>query len=149
MDREIVEQIRRFNRFYSSVIDVFDFYSIHPVLTDIECRILYEITEHSDITAKELIDIIHVDRGYLSRVLAKLEKEGYIVRTEAESDRRRKKLSMTEKGREALRLCVENANKNTEEQFGRLPDEALEKVVTAMRMIQEAFSDLRTESGAI
>lgn len=139
MDRKIAEQIRKFNRFYTGTVGLFDYYSIHPVLTDIECRILYEIRDHEDVSARELIEIIHVDRGYLSRILAKLEREGYIVRTESAQDRRRKNLYMTEKGEEALRLCIENANKNTEEQFGTLSDEALDKIVGAMKMIQEVF----------
>ena len=62
MDINIVEQIRRFNRFSSGVIDVYDFYSIHPVLSDIDCRILYDIAAHSDVNARALIDIIHVAR---------------------------------------------------------------------------------------
>ena len=139
MDINIVEQIRRFNRFYSGVIDVYDFYSIHPVLSDIECRILYEIAEHSDVNARELIDIIHVDRGYLSRVLSRLERDNYIIRTESAHDRRVKNLYMTDKGMEALRLCIDKANRNTKEQFGSLSEEALAKVVGAMNTIEEAF----------
>lgn len=140
MDRNFSEEIRKFNRFYSGAIGLFDFYSIHPTLTDVECRILYEIMDHEKITAKELSDIIHIDRGYLSRTLAKLEKNGYIVRHESEIDRRYKNLELTEKGKEARRLCIENANKNTDIQFGQLSREELEKIIGAMRLIQDIFT---------
>lgn len=139
MDRKTSEEIRKFNRFYSSAIGIFDFYSIHPILSDIECRILYEIMECANITAKELLEIIHIDRGYLSRTLAKLEKDGYIVRAESEIDHRCKNIELTDKGKEALSLCIENANKNSEIQFGGLSEEDLEKIIGAMRLIQEVF----------
>lgn len=140
MDRNASEEIRKFNRFYSSAIGIFDFYSIHPVLSDIECRILYEIMECKNITAKELLEILHIDRGYLSRTLAKLEKNGYIVRAESEIDHRRKNIELTDKGKEALSLCIENANINSENQFGGLSDEDLDKIIGAMRLIQEVFT---------
>lgn len=140
MDSVFTEEIRKFNRFYSGAIGFFDLYSIHPTLSDIECRIIYEIMEHEKITAKELNDILHIDRGYLSRTLKKLEKERYIFRHESKIDRRYKILMLTEKGKEAAQLSVENANKNTNLQFGHLSEAELEKIIWAMRIIQDTFT---------
>lgn len=96
--------------------------------------------EHEKITAKDLNDILHIDRGYLSRTLKKLEKEGYIFRHESKIDRRYKILVLTEKGKEAAQLSVENANKNTDLQFGHLSEAELEKIIWAMRIIQDTFT---------
>lgn len=139
MDREISEGIRAFNRFYSGVIDLFDTYSIHPELTDLEGRILYEIDSHEGLTARDLIDILHIDRGYLSRIMTKLEKDGYIARYASRSDRRQKDLALTEKGREALSLCVDNANRNVGIQFDGLSDESMRQIVAAMRDIEQIY----------
>lgn len=146
MSTDFTEEIRKFNRFYFGVVEAFDFYSIHPFLTDLECRVLYEIMDHEEITAKELIDIIRIDRGYLSRTLSKLEHNGYIVRREAVIDRRYKNLELTEKGKNELKLCVENANKNTYMQFGQLSEEDLKKIIGAMRLIQDIMTSKQTST---
>ncbi len=137
MDKRIAEEIRRFNRFYMDTVSFFDLHSIHPSMSDFECRILYEIREKSDITAKELSDALHIDRGYMSRTLAKLEKTGCIVRNESDIDRRRKHMRLTKKGRDVVELSIENANNNTQTQFGYLSEEDIDKVIGAMQLIEE------------
>ena len=136
MEKSIAEEIRKFNRFYMSTISVFDSHSVHPELSSLVCRILYEIEEGKDITAKEIADIMHLDRGYLSRTLTRLEKLGCIVRDESGIDRRCKHLRLTDKGRADLELSIENANDNTQYQFGYLSKDQLKQVVGAMQFIQ-------------
>ncbi|WP_461208355.1 bifunctional helix-turn-helix transcriptional regulator/GNAT family N-acetyltransferase [Desulfocurvus sp. DL9XJH121] len=95
--------LRRFSRFYTRVLGLF-----HPGLlgserTLLEARILYEICADQGRSSADLARGLGVDRGYLSRVVARLVRAGLVTRPEGHAGRRGVPLSPTPRGREALR----------------------------------------------
>lgn len=60
------------------------------------------LSEHSDVTQKELGEGLGITPASLSEVLAKLERKGYIERFKDEADRRFIRVRLTEEGEAAL-----------------------------------------------
>jgi DNA-binding MarR family transcriptional regulator len=62
-------------------------------------RILYFVGQYPGMTVSELLDILHVTKQSLSRVLGQLMREGFVVQKTGTVDRRQRLLHLTDKGR--------------------------------------------------
>ena len=76
-----IQTIRRFNRFYTRKIGLLDETMLSTKFKLTEARILYEIGYREATTAKQLIEELGLDGGYMSRTSGKLTKRGYISKT--------------------------------------------------------------------
>ena len=76
MDR--IEEVRRFNRFYTREIGVLDRSHLHSEFSLVAVRLLYELAHWDDVprdpaTATDIGRDLLLDAGYLSRLLRDLE----------------------------------------------------------------------------
>jgi DNA-binding MarR family transcriptional regulator/GNAT superfamily N-acetyltransferase len=92
-------QLRHFNRFYTRAIGVLDrgLYGTGRSLA--EARVLYELADGTAVTAGDLTRRLAMDAGFLSRMLARFEREGLIERRRSETDGRVSHLVLTDIGR--------------------------------------------------
>ncbi|KAL1409186.1 hypothetical protein Q8F55_006016 [Vanrija albida] len=95
-----IHAIRAFNRFYTRRAGVLDPYLKSDMsLTDV--RVLYEIHHGSGrITASDIAKTIGHDNGYLSRILKRFEKSGWVSRRPNPADARQSLLALTAAGEE-------------------------------------------------
>ena len=98
MKKKIIPEIRAFNRWYTTLIGLLDRHLPYSDRSLAEVRLLFEINAGQPIQASQLIDILHIDKSYLSRLLKKLEKEKLIAKKISPGDARVSLLSLTEKG---------------------------------------------------
>lgn len=63
-------------------------------------RVIYFVGRNPNITVTELLEILKITKQSLSRVLSTLVEEGFIDQRADPSDRRRKLLTLTDKGKE-------------------------------------------------
>ena len=61
-------------------------------------RVIHFVGRHPGIRVAELLDILRITKQSLGRVLKELIDTGYVLQREGETDRRRRLLSLTEKG---------------------------------------------------
>ena len=61
-------------------------------------RVIYFVGRNPGITVSDLLAILKITKQSLSRVLSHLVEEGYIVQRTGETDRRQRKLTLTDKG---------------------------------------------------
>jgi DNA-binding MarR family transcriptional regulator len=95
---EHVARIRAFNRFYTSIIGLLDNY-LDSEFSLTEVRIMYELHHHPDgMTASNLIDLLNLDKGYLSRLLQTLEKKKLVLKKQSERDGRVFQVQLSPKG---------------------------------------------------
>lgn len=67
-------------------------------LNDSEYESLRYIIKHNDCIASDIKDYLNVDKALLTRIVKKLETEGYITVASSEDDKRKKILRATSKG---------------------------------------------------
>src|SRR5690606_32098791 len=102
MNEQYVSKIRAFNRFYTSIIGLLNKYLLDSSFTLPEVRVMYEIDSKGMISSKEIIQTMGIDKGYLSRILIKLQKQGVIQRTSYKEDARVQLIQLTPIGVKAF-----------------------------------------------
>jgi DNA-binding MarR family transcriptional regulator/GNAT superfamily N-acetyltransferase len=104
----IIADVRQFNRFYTRTIGALGENLLGGCSLS-EARVLYEIVHGSSLVAADLVKLVGVDFGYLSRILALFEKRGWIKRERSKTDARKSLLSLTAKGRKAYEALNQEA----------------------------------------
>src|SRR3954469_9130105 len=98
---DAIAAIRAFNRFYTARVGALRdglLATAHPLP---EARVLYELGQRETTDAGDLRRALEIDAGYLSRLLARLEKQGLLARERSRDDARRQLVALTGAGREA------------------------------------------------
>lgn len=106
-----IDRIRSFNRFYTNIIGLLDQHFLDSPFSLTEGRVLYEICNTDECSAKKIRETIVIDEGYLSRILDNFSKRGLIKRTPSAHDRRVRIILPTQKGKQEFASL--NANSNT------------------------------------
>ncbi|MCR9252817.1 MAG: MarR family transcriptional regulator [bacterium] len=111
MNKDLVAEIRSFNRFYTQIIGLLDRHILSSEFSLPEVRVMYEINHSPGITASEIIENLGLDKGYLSRILKKLEKHKLIMKTISSEDKRAINLFLSKHGQiEYNRLDTASSN---------------------------------------
>lgn len=131
------EPVRRFNRWYAEVLGVFDNHAFGTEYSLTQGRILEEISLAPSCTANEISALLHIDRGYLSRLLTDLEKRGLLQRIASSDDRRRKELVLTEQGKRAWQMLDRKSDAFVKQTTAGLSDEDFHRLTDAMKEIMD------------
>lgn len=100
---EEVAAVRAFNRAYTPVIGVLDEGMVDSPWTLPEARVVYELaTAGGTLAVADLRGRLDLDRGWVSRLLAKLEGDGLLVRAVDPADARRQVATLTPAGERAF-----------------------------------------------
>ncbi len=102
--------VRTFNRFYTRLIGVLDRGYLQTPFSVQEARVLYEIGSAPGSTAKEIAGRTGFDRGYLSRLVARLARARLLRRVDSLQDGRAQHLFLTASGMRAFRTLNERAD---------------------------------------
>lgn len=135
MKQEYIDSIRAFNRFYTKMLGVLNRHYMGSKFGLPEIRVIQDIYLHPDRGAKEIAGELNMDKGYLSRLLKKLELSGYIVRSTSEEDGRRDIISLTEDGDAVYHELNNSADQSVEDIYSGLTDEQLGSLILHMDKI--------------
>ena len=138
---ERIEAIRSFNRFFTRKIGVLReglLHSPHPLT---EARIIFELAQHTDLTARTLERELGLDAGYLSRTLGKLETQGLVERHRDETDGRQRRLRLTPAGLEVFKLLDQRAREEVADLLEGMPEADQRQLLQAMRTIQSTLGE--------
>lgn len=103
--------VRNFSRSYTKILGLLNKQILESELSLTESRIIFEINQTNNLTANDLVDILQIDKGQLSRVLKRLLSNGLIYRNISKTDKRQKTLSLTDKGKSNFKL-INNSSKS-------------------------------------
>ena len=131
-----VQKIRSFNRYYARVLGVFDKKYLGEDFSVTEVRILGEIGRDPNLTAKDLAAYLSIDKGYMSRMMQNLEKQGLIERVKSEKDAREKILRLTEEGQKLNALLEEKADQRIYKQIDGISQTDYQALLDAMEKIE-------------
>ncbi|MGD9008432.1 MAG: MarR family winged helix-turn-helix transcriptional regulator [Desulfobacteraceae bacterium] len=105
-----IQAIRKFNRFYTNFLGLLNETILDSPVTLAEGRILFEIYMLPNCNAKKLIGVLNLDRGYMSRVLKRLERIRLIERVTDPGDKRIRNLKLTKDGKLLMGIIDRDAN---------------------------------------
>jgi DNA-binding MarR family transcriptional regulator/GNAT superfamily N-acetyltransferase len=101
MSKHEIAEVRRFNRLVTRQVGALnDRYLGHRPLG--ESRLLFEIGERGA-TPRDVRARLGLDSGYLSRMIAALERDGLVATEPSPADRRTRRLRLTAAGRAEMR----------------------------------------------
>jgi DNA-binding MarR family transcriptional regulator/N-acetylglutamate synthase-like GNAT family acetyltransferase len=131
-----VEDVRRFNRFYTRQIGILreKLYSSPFSLTEV--RVLYELAHRSRPTATDLCKDLGLDRGYLSRMLRGFERRGWLRRAPSREDARHYFLTLTPRGRVAFAPLDARSAEEVSALLQAIPAPEQDRLINAMHTIE-------------
>lgn len=135
-----LQAVRRFNRYYTRILGVFDQKVFDLDYSMIEMRILGEIGRQPAITANDLTQCLNIKKSYLSRKLSKLEREGYLFKKKNPEDSRSSQLQLTEKGLKLNDYVEEQSNQKVLDLLAPLDTENYQQLIDAMRTVERILS---------
>jgi DNA-binding MarR family transcriptional regulator/N-acetylglutamate synthase-like GNAT family acetyltransferase len=97
-----IAAVRRFSRFYTRRLGILREGLVGSAFTLTEARVVFELAQRGTATAADLGRDLGIDAGYLSRLLAGLDRRDLIVRRASETDGRQILLSLSDAGRSAF-----------------------------------------------
>ena len=131
-----IDAVRRFNRFFTRRIGALREGLLHTPYSLTESRILFEIANRNEATASDLSAELGLDPGYLSRVLAGLERRDLIEKAPSETDARRRLLYLTPEGENAFSMLDARSREEVGEILGELSEDEQQRLLEAMRDIE-------------
>nr|WP_315217340.1 GNAT family N-acetyltransferase [uncultured Duganella sp.] len=132
-----VADVRAFNRFFTRQIGVLREGLLHSEYTLTEMRVLYELANQGDQPASALGRDLGLDRGYLSRILAKFESQGLVAKVPSPTDGRAKLLHLTEQGRALYEPLERRSREEVGDLLSRLEEPDQLRMLEAMRTIRQ------------
>jgi DNA-binding MarR family transcriptional regulator/GNAT superfamily N-acetyltransferase len=143
-----VQQVRRFNRVVSQRIGALEDSYLHRGRPLGEARVLYEIgAGRADL--RELRERLGLDSGYASRLLRSLEGQDLVRVQGSADDGRRRRLSLTAKGRAEVATYDRLSDALADAMLTPLSASQRERLVAAMseveRLIRAAAVEVRLE----
>ena len=124
--------IRRFNRFYLPFFHLLTQKYLNSDYSMAEARILYEIYEQGKISATDIVSRLHVDKGYLSRILKRFEDMAVIQKEASNTDLRRSVISLTETGTRLAESLMAESNRQIAEELTGLSENDLDRLTHLM-----------------
>lgn len=129
-----IAQIRSFNRFYTRWVGALERHHLGSRFSLVEVRVLYELAHRPGMIAREIIQQLDLDAGYLSRMLKRFEGDGLIERRAA-SDGRAAALHLTPAGTALFGELDRKAADRVSEAIAELSDQERARLTAAMGII--------------
>jgi len=145
VDLARIEEVRRFNRFYTREIGVLGQGHLHSEFSLAAVRLLYELAHWSDDhpdppTATDIAREMGLDAGYLSRLLRDLVRRRLVKRAPSPADARQHHLRLTPEGRSIAADLEKRARADIATLLAPLNDNKQRLVVDALRTVQASLS---------
>lgn len=128
--------MRGFNRFYTNVAGWLNRHLHDTPFSLPEARVLYELHHHPACTASELLELVKMDKGYMSRILALLQRRGLLTKKRSTSDGRSVHLSLTKKGSAQFRLIDQASSSQIGSMLGRLTSREIRELLNHMSRLK-------------
>jgi DNA-binding MarR family transcriptional regulator/ribosomal protein S18 acetylase RimI-like enzyme len=135
-----ISMVRAFNRFYTGRLGVLDHHILQSSLSLSEARVLYELANRENPSAKAIGSEVGLDPGYLSRIVRKIEADGLVSRKPEPADRRRHRLALTAKGRQTYSKLDRGSQEQVAGMLSLLSEGDRQRLTGAMATIKRLLA---------
>lgn len=132
---KVIEEIRRFNRFYTVNMGFLDSGYLDSDYSITETRILFEIKVHGPCIQSDIVKTLHIDKSYLSRLIQRFCKKGLVEKIKSDDDKRTTKITLTERGIEEIEKLTVLTNTQIESQVKGFDSDECDRLCTALNTI--------------
>jgi len=127
-----VQAVRGFNRFFTRHVGAIDARFLDTDANLAEARLLFEIAAQEPALASALQRTLDLDGGYLSRMIARFEKRGWITRERVRTNARVRPIRLTPAGRAVFEEIDGRQRAAVEEDLARLDPVDRDDLVQAL-----------------
>jgi len=135
-----IETVRAFNRFYTNQLGLLGRAFLDSRFTLTEARIIYELAARPGLPAKKLIEELHLDAAYLSRILKKFRGDELLTTRPDPQDQRSQLLELTTEGLSEARVLAVRSRQEIAAMLSPLNATQQETIATAMGRIETLLS---------
>lgn len=139
-NEDLIRRMRSFNRFYTNIIGVVNRHILDSPHSLTEARVLYEISNIKDCSAKKIRENVDIDEGYLSRIIGRFIKKGLVRKGRSENDRRTRIIFLTDKGKKEFSRLDAGSSKSVHRVVEKLSRKEREELVGLMERIRELLT---------
>ena len=144
MQQKHIAEVRAFNRFYTGIIGLLDRHILNSRYSLPEVRVLYELYHNENITAREIISSLQMDKGYLSRMLQQLVRKKLVAKKISTADGRAVHLTLTPAGRKEFETLNRESDKQIQEILEKLSSGDCERMTGYMAEIRSLLTQPKT-----
>jgi DNA-binding MarR family transcriptional regulator/GNAT superfamily N-acetyltransferase len=144
-----VAAVRAFNRFYTARIGVLRDGLLRTPHSLTEARVLYELGQREVTEVADLRREMDIDAGFLSRLLARLQRNGLVIRERSTDDARRQRIRLTEEGAAAFAELDRRSADEIGAVLEALPEDDQRRLVAAMDTVQEVLAHAPPAAGFV
>ncbi len=134
-NQDTILKIRAFNRLYIADMRLFGGNYLGSDYSASEVRVIYEIQRLGVCTASDIVQAIHMDKSYLSRIIKKLEHKNIVQRTVSSTDTRKIDISLTPQGETLYRTLSDLSNQEIGKMVEHLTPSECQRLTDAMETI--------------
>jgi DNA-binding MarR family transcriptional regulator/RimJ/RimL family protein N-acetyltransferase len=147
MDESQLQSVRRFNRLITQRVGALEVDYLRRGRPLAEARLIFEISaEGADVRA--LRGKLGLDSGYLSRLLQSLKAQGLIAMAKGDDDGRRRRVSLTRKGRTERAAYDRLSDNLAASMLGPLDASAQSRMLAAMGEVERLLRAASVEVSA-
>lgn len=133
--------VRAFNRFWTPLAGATARDYLGTGMSVGEARVLYEVAQAPGVTAQDVQARAGFDQGNLSRIIARLERGGWLARRRDPRDARRRALHTTAAGARLFRTMDARADTQAQALLARLPAGQRAQALAAMATLRAVLGD--------
>ena len=129
---DTLDRIRQFNRFYTARLGLLGQRYAGGDMALSQVRVLHDLALHGPLTSRRCADTLGLDEGYVSRIVSRLEKAGYLRRTVDAADKRVRSLTITAAGRRKVDALVIRSREDIAERLENCTGAAIDAAARAL-----------------
>jgi DNA-binding MarR family transcriptional regulator/GNAT superfamily N-acetyltransferase len=139
MERDLIRQVRQFNRVVTQRVGALDDHYLSRDRPLGEARVLWEIGANG-VPVRQLRERLDLDSGYLSRLLRSLEADGLVTVGPSEDDKRVRTARLTRSGRAERAVLDRRSDLMAESLLEPLTDAQRGRLVSAMAEVERLLT---------
>ena len=149
MPEDRVAAVRAFNRFYTARIGVLRDGLLRTPHSLTEARVLYELGQREVTEVADLRRELDIDAGFLSRLLARLHRDGLVARERSTDDARRQRIRLTEDGAAAFTELDRRSADEVGAALDALSEDDQQRLVAAMDTVHDVLTQAPAADGFV